>query len=197
MFTGASQFAFVGLIAGGAGAAVMTALLLGARNALYGLRLASFVRPRPLAAHFVIDESAAMAVREHEADARLGFWSTGLAVFVFWNLATLLGALGGAALSDPRALGLDAAAPAGFLALLAPQLREGEPRAVAALAALAALLSVPFVPAGVPVLVAAAVAVVAAVGRGGEDARGGGVPRGGEGVRGGGAVAASEFARVA
>ena len=72
-----------------------------------------------------------------------------------WNLATLLGALGGAALSDPRALGLDAAAPAGFLALLAPQLRGREPRAVAALAAAAALISVPLVPAGVPVLVAA------------------------------------------
>jgi predicted branched-subunit amino acid permease len=195
MFTGASQFAFVGLIGGGAGAAVATALLLGARNALYGLRLASFVRPRPLAAHFVIDESAAMAVRDDAADARLGFWATGLAVFVCWNLATLLGALGGAALSDPRALGLDAAAPAGFLALLAPQVRAREPRMIAALAAGAALLSVPLVPAGVPVLVAAAVAVAAAVVRGGEGARGGGVVAGGEGTR-GGAVAASEFARA-
>ena len=131
MFTGASQFAFVGLIGGGAAAAVATALLLGARNSLYGLRLAPFLRPRAVAAHFVIDESAAMAVRDTPADARLGFWSTGLAVFACWNLATLLGALGGAALSDPRALGLDAAAPAGFLALLAPQLRGREPRAVA------------------------------------------------------------------
>lgn len=167
MFTGASQFAFIGLIGGGASAAVATALLLGARNALYGLRLASLVRPRGLAAHLVIDESAAMAVRDEEADARLGFWSAGVAVFVFWNLATLLGALGGAALSDPRVFGLDAAAPAGFLALLAPRLRAArEPQVVAALAAGTALLSVPFVPAGVPVLVAAAVAVIAAVGRG-------------------------------
>ncbi len=114
MFTGASQFAFVGLIGGGAAAAVATALLLGARNALYGLRLAPYLRPRPLAAHLVIDESAAMAVRDTPADTRLGFWSTGAAVFVFWNLATLLGALAGQALSDPRALGLDAAAPGGL-----------------------------------------------------------------------------------
>src|SRR3954462_15343452 len=64
MFTGASQFAFVGLIGGGAAAAVATALLLGARNALYGLRLAPLLRPRPIAAHLVIDESAAMAMGE-------------------------------------------------------------------------------------------------------------------------------------
>src|SRR5215217_8321865 len=116
MFTGASQFAFVGLIGGGAPAAVGTALLLGARNGLYGLRLAPFLRPRPLAAQFVIDESAAMAVRDTPPEIRLGFWSTGLAVFVFWNLGTLIGALAGSVLSDPRALGLDAAAPAAFLA---------------------------------------------------------------------------------
>ena len=163
MFTGASQFAFVGLIGGGAAAAVATALLLGARNALYGLRLAPYLRPRPLAAHLVIDESAAMAVRDTPADTRLGFWSTGAAVFVFWNLATLLGALAGQLLSDPRALGLDAAAPAAFLALLAPRLREREPQMIAALAAVAALISVPLVPAGTPVLVAAAVAMLAAL----------------------------------
>ncbi len=173
MFTGASQFAFVGLIGGGPVAAVGTALLLGARNGLYGLRLAPFVRPRPLAAQLVIDESAAMAVgRATAADTRLGFWSTGLAVFAFWNAATLVGALAGTALSDPRALGLDAAAPAAFLALLAPRLREAEPRMVAALATIAALVSVPFVPAGVPVLVAAAVAAIAALSRRGERASG-------------------------
>jgi predicted branched-subunit amino acid permease len=170
MFTGASQFAFVGLIGGGAAAAVATALLLGARNALYGLRLAPYLRPRPLAAHLVIDESAAMAVRDTPADTRLGFWSTGAAVFVFWNLATLLGALAGQALSDPRALGLDVAAPAAFLALLAPRLRDREPQTIAALAAVAALISVPLVPAGTPVLVAAAVAMVGALARRGEAA---------------------------
>lgn len=163
MFTGASQFAFVGLIGGGAAAAVATSLLLGARNALYGLRLAPYVRPRAFAAHFVIDESAAMAVRDTAPDTRLGFWSTGVAVFACWNLATLLGALAGATLSDPRALGLDAAAPAGFLALLAPRLTAREPQAVAGLAAAAALVSVALVPAGVPVLIAAVVAVAAAL----------------------------------
>ena len=102
--------------------------------------------------------------RESEAETRLGFWSAGLAVFAFWNTATLLGALAGNALSDPRTFGLDAVAPAAFLALLAPRLHSAEPRAIAALAAIAALVSVPFVPAGTPVLVAAAVATAAALG---------------------------------
>src|SRR3954468_2794170 len=82
MFTGASQFAFVGLV-GSLPAAVGTALLLGARNGLYGLRLAPFLRPRGLAAHFVIDESAAMALAH--ARTRPAFWATGLSVFAFWN----------------------------------------------------------------------------------------------------------------
>jgi predicted branched-subunit amino acid permease len=159
MFTGASQFAFVGLIAGGPAAAVATALLLGSRNALYGLRLSALLRRRrPLAAHLVIDESAAMALG---AAPRVGFWATGTSVFVCWNVATVLGALAGSVLSDPRTLGLDAAAPAAFLALLAP--RVGGASGVAALAAVAAVLAVPLVPAGVPVLIAAAVATAAAL----------------------------------
>jgi predicted branched-subunit amino acid permease len=168
MFTGASQFAFIGLIGGGAAAAAATAVLLGVRNGLYGLRLASVLHVRgsrrALAAQLVIDESTAMAVgRKPGGAARLGFWATGAAVFVCWNVATLLGALAGDALSDPRAVGLDAAAPAAFVALLAPRLDSREPRVVAALAACAALVSVAFVPAGVPVLVAAAVALGAAL----------------------------------
>lgn len=158
MFTGASQFAFVGLVGGGAAAAVATALLLGARNALYGLRLSPLLRARrALAAHLVIDESAAMAIGR---DARLGFFATGAAVFVCWNLATLIGALAGHSLSDPRTLGLDAAAPAAFLALLAPRVQMGG-RRTALLAAAAALVAVPFVPAGVPVLIAALTAMAA------------------------------------
>ncbi len=165
MFTGASQFAFVGLIGGGPVAAVATAWLLGARNALYGLRLSALLPRR--AAQFVIDESTAMAVSRD--DPRLAFWATGIAVFVCWNTGTLLGALAGAALSDPRTLGLDAAAPAAFLALLGPRLRAA--RGVAALAAAAALVSVPLVPAGMPVLIAAAVAVLAALAPGREESR--------------------------
>jgi predicted branched-subunit amino acid permease len=109
----------------------------------------------------VIDESTAMAVgRDSGRAARLGFWATGLSVFVLWNLGTLLGGIGAQSLSDPRVLGLDAAAPAAFLALLAPRMRGRRPWLIALTAALVALASVPFVPTGVPVLLAAAAATV-------------------------------------
>lgn len=169
MFTGASQFAFVSAIGGGASpvAAAAVAALLGVRNALYGLRLspllAASLRRRLVAAHLVIDESAAMAVaRTSEPDARLAFWSTGIAIFVLWNLATLVGALGARALPDPKAVGLDAAAPAAFLALVAPRLVTRRQRLVAGLAAAVALAAVPVTPTGAPVFVAAAVAIAVA-----------------------------------
>ena len=172
MFTGASQFALVGVLANGgnpaAGAA--SAILLGTRNALYGLRLSSLLDAagwrRLPAAQLVIDESTAMAIgQETTALARVGFWATGAGVYVFWNLGTLLGAVGARAISDPKVLGLDAAVPAAFLALLAPRIDGRGPLAVALLAALVALVAAPFVAAGVPVLLAALVAA-AAGGRG-------------------------------
>lgn len=167
-FTGGSQFAFVGVVGAGgspwSGAAAAT--LLGSRNGLYGLRLAPLLGLRrawrALGAQLVIDESTAVALGQEESrSARLGFWATGLAVFVLWNAATLFGALAGARLGDPRTYGLDAAAPAAFIALLAPRLRGRSPWTVAALAALVALLLVPVAPVGVPVLAAALVAVAA------------------------------------
>jgi predicted branched-subunit amino acid permease len=166
MFTGASQFAFVGVVGAGGGAlvSVLTAALVGSRNAFYGLRLAELLgvrgRRRLVAAQLVIDESAAMAVgREDPRTARQAFWATGTSVFVLWNLATLVGALGADAVGDPAALGLDAAAPAAFLALLAPSLRDGRMWAVALAAAALALAATPLVPAGAPILLAAALAV--------------------------------------
>jgi predicted branched-subunit amino acid permease len=171
MFTGGSQFAFAGVVGagGGPGAAVAAAGLLGVRNGFYGLQLAPWLRRRGwrrlVAAQLTIDESTAVAtaqrVRHPERDdlVRLGFWATGGAVFVLWNLATVLGAVVGNALGDPRRYGLDAAAAAAFLALLWPRLRLARPRAVAVAAAALALGLVPFVPAGVPVLAAAAVAI--------------------------------------
>jgi len=163
MFTGASQFAMVALLGGGGSpwAGAGTAVVLGTRNALYGLRLSSVLDRggrRLLAAQLVIDESTAMAVSAESPQlARLAFWATGLAVFVLWNLGTLLGAVGAHALSDPKVLGLDAAAPAAFVALLAPVVRTRESWAIALTAAMVAVLCVPYLPAGVPVLVAAAV----------------------------------------
>jgi predicted branched-subunit amino acid permease len=169
MFTGGSQFALVLTLGAGGGwiPASGSAALLGVRNAFYGLRIAELLeRPRGwrrlLAAQLTIDESTAMALGQDEPEAsRLAFWATGISVYVLWGLGTLAGALGAELLPDPKVLGLDAAAPAAFLALLAPRLRGREPWLVAALAAVVALLLVPVVPAGVPVLVAGLVAVAA------------------------------------
>ena len=173
MFTGASQFALVSVVGAGgsvwAGAAA--AALLGSRNALYGLRLSSLLRVsglrRIVASHFVIDETTAMAIaRDDPALGRFAFWSTGLALFTLWNLGTLIGALATHALSNPKVLGLDAAPPAAFLALLAPRLRAREPLAIAIAAAALAIAVLPFVPAGVPLLVVAvAVAIYGMVWR--------------------------------
>ena len=115
--------------------------------------------------------------------ARLAFWTTGVAVFVFWNVVTLAGALGAEALSVPAVLGLDAAAPAAFLALIAPRVREREPFLIALASAGVALAVTPLVAPGIPVLAAAAVAVVAglAFGGSGAPAAGGDGGAGGDG----------------
>ncbi len=162
MFTGASQFALVGVIGAGGGvwAGTAAAALLGSRNALYGLRLASLLEVRglrrALAAQFVIDETTAMAIaRDDPRLSRFAFWVTGIALFVLWNLGTLAGALATHAFSNPKALGLDAAPPAAFLALLAPRLRAREPLAIALAAGVVATAVLPFVPAGVPLLLVA------------------------------------------
>lgn len=167
MFTGGSQFAFVGVVGGGGGAvgAAAAALLLGVRNTLYGLTLTT-VLPRggwrgALRAHLTIDESAANAASGVSPEARrAGFWSAGIWVFVFWNLFTLVGALAGQRIADPGAWGLDAAAAAAFLALLWPRLRRADAVAIAVAAAFIALITTPVLPPGLPVLAAALVAVV-------------------------------------
>jgi len=168
MFTGASQFALVGVLgAGGSGiSAAATAMLMGTRNTLYGLRLAPLLGwsggRRAGAAHLLIDESTAMSVtRESRDDARLGFLVTGGTVLLLWNLFTFLGAIGGNALGDPRDYGLDAAVGGAFLALLWPQLSKRAHQLVAVLAVAVALGLVPIAPAGVPVLAAGGVALLA------------------------------------
>ena len=167
VFTGASQFALVGVIASGGAplSGALTGLLLGTRNTLYGLRLAPLLAwrgwRRAAAAQLLIDESTAMSVnRESIAAARVGFLSTGLAVFALWNLATLGGAIAGETLGDPRTYGLDAAVGGAFLALLWPRLKDRRNQVCAALGVAVALSLVPATPAGVPVLAAAIVALV-------------------------------------
>ena len=164
MFTGGSQFAFIGVIAGGgAGSAALgAASLLGVRNVIYGLQMSRMIAPRGLrrwlAAHWTIDESTATASGQGDpAEQRRGFWVTGAGVFLLWNLFTLAGALLGDALGDPRRFGLDGAAVAAFLGLLWPRLHAREPVALALVCGLVTAVAIPQVPAGMPILLAAAV----------------------------------------
>ncbi|WP_254666406.1 AzlC family ABC transporter permease [Humibacillus sp. DSM 29435] len=170
MFTGGSQFAFVGIIAAGglasAASAIAAASMLGLRNALYALELTPLLGvrgPRRVAAaHLTIDESMAVAVTQDDVPAsRLGFWVTGISVFVLWNLTTFVGALVGNAIGDPRTYGLDAAACAAFIALLWPRLRSRDSVAIAVVGGVVATLLTPTLPPGIPVVVAAAAALLA------------------------------------
>jgi branched chain amino acid efflux pump len=162
-FTGASQFAFIGILAGGGGAlaAMGPAIMLAVRNAAYGLSLAPILPARlrdcVVLAHLVIDESTAMArAQDDPGVARRAFLVTGLSVWLCWNAGTLAGALLGGGLGDPRTLGLDAMFPAAFLALLAPQLRRRGAPVAAVAGAIIAVSLVPVAPAGVPVIAALA-----------------------------------------
>jgi 4-azaleucine resistance transporter AzlC len=167
LFSGASQFAFAGVVAAGGNpfAAIAAALLLGVRNAFYGVPMSAILTPhgagRLVTAHFVLDETTAMAIGQPNRPAqRYAFWVSGLILFVCWQLGSLTGAVLGSAI-DPATFGLDAAAPAVFLALLWPSLRQRSGQRVALAGAGVALVLVPFAPPGVPVLAAAGIAVLA------------------------------------
>lgn len=168
MFTGGSQFALVGVIATGgvaAGpAAIASAAILGIRNGIYGVRVSSIIGgrwwTRVAAAWVTIDETTAVSTNQPtKRSQRIGFWTTAAATFLGWNLTTLIGALIGDALGDPRQWGLDAAAAAAFVGLLWPRLRQLQTIAVASAAAVVAIVLTPVLLPGLPVLVAGVVAI--------------------------------------
>jgi len=167
MFSGSAQFALVGVVgaAGLPATAIATAGLLGVRNALYGVQLGPQLAfagwRRVLGAHLTIDESAAVSTAQTTPELRrFGFWWAGAGVFCCWNALTLLGAIIGNAIGDPKTWGLDAAAAGAFLGLLWPRLASRVAQACAALAVVIAACLVPIAPAGVPVLGAACAAIV-------------------------------------
>jgi len=168
-FSGASQFAVVGVIGSGGSAlsGIATASLLGIRNGLYGLRMAPILQVRGmrriLAAQVTIDESTGVAIGQESRGTsamKLGFWLTGFGVYFFWNLFTLVGALGAEAMGNPSAWGLDAAVPAAFLGLVWPRLLGKFERALAVAAICLALLLTPYVAAGIPIIATALLAVI-------------------------------------
>jgi 4-azaleucine resistance transporter AzlC len=158
VFTGASQFSAVSVIgAGGSvGSALGGALILAARNGVYGLamsqRLEGSLGRRLLAAQFTIDETTAMAVTQPTRELQnRTFWVTAITLFVSWNIGTLIGALAGGAI-DPETFGLDVAFPAGFVAMVWPMLGHRRARLAAVIGALVCLIATPVTPVGVPIL---------------------------------------------
>jgi predicted branched-subunit amino acid permease len=169
-FSGASQFAVIGVIGAGGSAisGIATASLLGFRNGLYGVLMAPILKVRGfkrlVAAHITIDESTGVSLSQEARGPeamREGFWLTGFGVFVFWNLFTLAGALGAKAMGDPSAWGLDAAVPAAFLGLVWPRLKSSTDKTLAIIAAVFAIATTPFLPAGLPIIGTAVIAIIA------------------------------------
>ena len=168
MFSGGSQFAFIGVVATGAGVvpAILSAWLLGVRNGFYAIRMNPVLSVRallkPVAAQLTIDESNAVSLlgEPDRKKERFGFWLTGVAVFVFWNVFTFVGAVVGSQLGNPTDWGLDAAAAAAFLGLIWPRLNQSKLLVLAVASAFVATSLSVVLPAGIPVLLSAVLAVV-------------------------------------
>jgi len=161
VFAGGAQFMVVGVVAAGGGlvAAVLGALVLNARHLPFGLAVGPVIGrswpARLLGSHLLIDESVAFAMAQKAPNrARAVYWACGTVLFLAWNTGTLVGALAGQVIGDPDTLGLDAAFPAALLALVLPSLRNTRTRNAALLGAAVALATTPFLPVGVPVLLA-------------------------------------------
>ena len=167
LFSGASQFAVVGIMGAGGSAisAIATATLLGFRNALYGLQMAPILKvtglKRILSAQITIDESTAVStLQENDVDRKRGFYLTGIGVYVFWNFFTYLGALGASAIGDPAVWGLDAAVPAAFCGLVWPRLKDKKQFLISALAIVLALSLTPITAAGIPIITTVLLAII-------------------------------------
>lgn len=170
LFSGASQFAVAGVLGAGGSAlsAIMASALLALRNGFYGARMAPLLQVRGvkrlLASQITIDESTAIALAHEQSskeDARKGFWLTGGGIYLFWNLATLLGALGANALGDPAQWGLDATIPAAFLGLLWPRLTNTRARLVAIGSVALALILTPLLSPGLPIIACVLIPIIA------------------------------------
>ena len=166
LFSGASQFAVVGIMGAGgsAASAIATATLLGFRNALYGLQLAPILKvtglKRIIASQITIDESTAVStLQSNDSDRKRAFYLTGFGVYAFWNLFTFLGALGASAIGDPSVWGLDAAVPAAFCGLVWPRLKDKRLFLISACAIILALLLTPITPAGIPIITTVLLAI--------------------------------------
>ena len=165
-FAGSAQFAVASILgtSGGVAAAVLAATLLNARYAPISVSVAPLFEGgrvrRLLEAQLIVDESWAVSRRADGRFDRRLLIGAGLVLYVSWVTGTALGSMGGEALGDPADLGLDAAFPALFLALLVPQVSTRRALAAALLGGTVALVLIPFMPAGVPIVAAAGACLI-------------------------------------
>jgi 4-azaleucine resistance transporter AzlC len=169
VLAGASEFLFVGIVAAGGSpfAAALAGLLVNSRHLPYGLALPTDVMGPPgvtgkgwrrlLGTHLMNDESVVFALAQEDLRARrAAYWACGLGVLICWPGGAVLGALIGSAVHDTNAFGLDAMFPAVILALIVKDLRDSRILRAALAGAAIALAAAPFLPAGLPVLLALA-----------------------------------------
>jgi 4-azaleucine resistance transporter AzlC len=161
VFAGGAQFAALGVVLAGGSpiAAVVAGLVLNARLLPFGFAVAEVLGGRLpvrlLGTHVMVDESVAFAVAQRDLPGRrAAFWTSGVLLFVVWNLGVLVGVLAGRMIGDPGALGLDAASPVVLLALVLPSLRDAGTLRAALLGAAIALAATPILPPGIPVALA-------------------------------------------
>jgi 4-azaleucine resistance transporter AzlC len=160
VLAGSSEFLFVGIIAAGGSpvAAVLAGLLVNARHITYGLAITDVIESgwrRLAGTHLMSDESVVLALSQRDpARRRAAYWISGAGLLLCWPAGALAGALAGRALRNPDALGLDAMFPAAILALILPALRDRGTRRAALAGAAIALATAPFLPPGLPELLA-------------------------------------------
>lgn len=166
VFAGSAQFAVVSILAvgGGIASAILAAVLLNARYAPISVSVGPiFVGGRPrrlLEAQLIVDESWAMSRRPDGRYDRRLLVGAGLVLYACWVGGTIAGAVAGEALGDPADIGLDAAFPALFLAILVTQVHSRRALAAAVLGGTIALVLIPVAPAGVPIVAAAAACLI-------------------------------------
>ena len=161
VFAGAAQFMFVGLVASGGNpiAAAVTGLLVNVRHVPFGFAVGDLLGKgwarRVAGSHLMVDETVAFALLQRDPERRRAvYWACGISLFVCWNLGVMIGAFGGSVVNDTDAFGMDAAFPAVLLALVLPSLRDTATRRASLVGVVIALATAPFLPAGLPVLLA-------------------------------------------
>ena len=161
VFAGAAQFMFVGLVASGGNpiAAAVTGLLVNVRHVPFGFAIGDLLGKgwarRVAGSHLMVDETVAFALLQRDPERRRAvYWACGISLFVCWNLGVMIGAFGGSVVNDTDAFGMDAAFPAVLLALVLPSLRDAATRRASLVGVVIALATAPFLPAGLPVLLA-------------------------------------------